>query len=1134
MHRLRPCAGPSTWPAPPATTRRPSPAPPRPWRCCPPAPRPSSPTPWAPAARSASLWGDYAWRGRVDAMTADTFFSRDELLGGLPARRASTLLFAIESRTAHLVAQARQAMARFVTEKTAAERERAFLEALAQGRNPPIQPTIQDLERYAPDWADLAPEEPGIRAAVAKLLGQKYTFTARDVPQLRQALGLDDAAVQASYQRSYGQPLASIFAPAVGRRERLRWAWANLAGRLENLPPFWTAFALTLTETVTEGLLALPIALAGVGPLAGVVLLVVFGLINMLTIAAMSESIVRNGNMRYGHAYLGRLVSDYLGGAGSLLMFMAFLILSVVALLACGVGLATTLADATGIPAVAWVAALFLVNLAVLRRESLDATVASALLIGGGNVALIIILSLLALPHVRAANLLYTNVPFVGGRPFDASVLGLIFGVILVAYLGHASAANCAKVVLRRDPGGRALIWGSVAALGCATALYALCIVAINGAVAPELLAHATGTALQPLAAQVEPAVLALGAVYVVLSLGLGSVHESLSLFFQVREWLPAERPIQPEERAANGQEVATRPWFSVDPAGARSWFLDRRGRFWLGVAPVALIFLLVEWLLLTERASFAGSIGFLGTIAAPLLGGIFPLLLLAASRRTGDYTPSLVFRLLGHPAVIVGLYALFLASIFLHGLLIWRDPFERMAALFVGLLTLAATVASLRRGVLRPRAAIELRLDRAAGGAANFNVTVAGRPATASVRLVYANGERRLRAASGVIEVFGDLRSAAFHLPASAARELKVWAHQLTPAGDTRPLPARLAIHDGTAIQRCDLRESDGQAIVPIGQAPYQAQLTFVNLPAVRPAAPPSPAARARPWRPAAALTTCALAAVVAILGGWALPAAGPPQSAFAEPGFPLDPLSAAETRTAVAVLKQDGKLAPDAIFPVIRLHEPPKAEVLRFAPGQPLRREAAVTAFNRSQNKTYQAIVDVRNARLLDLRELPGVQPLITNTEYYEVPPLVRSDPRWQAAMRRRGIADFEHVYLDVWAPGENAVPYALPDSPIRRRAAFLNHHLWATRYQSEELAAAGPYPNQSKGSDGLVKYSADDASLVDQDLVLWYTLGVTHIPRPEEWPVMPTTHAGFRLIPAGFFAQNPGLDVPGTAKR
>ena len=37
------------------------------------------------------------------------FFSREELLGGLPARRASTSLFAIESRTARLVARARHA-----------------------------------------------------------------------------------------------------------------------------------------------------------------------------------------------------------------------------------------------------------------------------------------------------------------------------------------------------------------------------------------------------------------------------------------------------------------------------------------------------------------------------------------------------------------------------------------------------------------------------------------------------------------------------------------------------------------------------------------------------------------------------------------------------------------------------------------------------------------------------------------------------------------------------------------------------------------------------------------------------------------------------------------------------------------
>jgi primary-amine oxidase len=70
---------------------------------------------------------------------------------------------------------------------------------------------------------------------------------------------------------------------------------------------------------------------------------------------------------------------------------------------------------------------------------------------------------------------------------------------------------------------------------------------------------------------------------------------------------------------------------------------------------------------------------------------------------------------------------------------------------------------------------------------------------------------------------------------------------------------------------------------------------------------------------------------------------------------------------------------------------------------------------------------------------------------------------------------------------------------------------------------------YPNQSKGGDGLPQFAANNESIENADVVVWYTLGVTHIPRPEEWPVMPVTHAGFKLIPGGFFSRNPALDVP-----
>ena len=55
------------------------------------------------------------------------------------------------------------------------------------------------------------------------------------------------------------------------------------------------------------------------------------------------------------------------------------------------------------------------------------------------------------------------------------------------------------------------------------------------------------------------------------------------------------------------------------------------------------------------------------------------------------------------------------------------------------------------------------------------------------------------------------------------------------------------------------------------------------------------------------------------------------------------------------------------------------------------------------------------------------------------------------------------------------------------------------------------------------------AANRSIVERDVVLWYTFGLTHVPRPEDWPVMPVEYAGFILAPHGFFDRNPALDVP-----
>jgi primary-amine oxidase len=114
----------------------------------------------------------------------------------------------------------------------------------------------------------------------------------------------------------------------------------------------------------------------------------------------------------------------------------------------------------------------------------------------------------------------------------------------------------------------------------------------------------------------------------------------------------------------------------------------------------------------------------------------------------------------------------------------------------------------------------------------------------------------------------------------------------------------------------------------------------------------------------------------------------------------------------------------------------------------------------------------------------------------------------------------------------PGENVRAMLAADSPALKRAGFIAHHLWVTAYDPDQLFAAGDYPYQNPGDSGLPAYSAADRPLENADLVLWYTFGVHHVVRPEDWPVMPAGHAGFRLQPAGFFDGNPALDVPRPA--
>jgi primary-amine oxidase len=110
----------------------------------------------------------------------------------------------------------------------------------------------------------------------------------------------------------------------------------------------------------------------------------------------------------------------------------------------------------------------------------------------------------------------------------------------------------------------------------------------------------------------------------------------------------------------------------------------------------------------------------------------------------------------------------------------------------------------------------------------------------------------------------------------------------------------------------------------------------------------------------------------------------------------------------------------------------------------------------------------------------------------------------------------------------PGHTTFPLALPESTIGKKAGFMYKHLWVTKNSDSEKYPAGDYPFQHPGGAGLPEWTKANRNIENEDVVLWYVFGTNHIPRTEDWPVMPVEKTGFHLKPSGFFARSPGIDV------
>jgi primary-amine oxidase len=141
----------------------------------------------------------------------------------------------------------------------------------------------------------------------------------------------------------------------------------------------------------------------------------------------------------------------------------------------------------------------------------------------------------------------------------------------------------------------------------------------------------------------------------------------------------------------------------------------------------------------------------------------------------------------------------------------------------------------------------------------------------------------------------------------------------------------------------------------------------------------------------------------------------------------YPLDPLTTSEITEAVFILKQEKNLSACHRFAMTRLEEPTKAEMKAHAAGQSLPRRAFFIVLDARNGESFEAVVDIGGRRVdrwskVPTDRAPYGQPPVMIEEFFRCEAIVKADPRWRAAIKRRGLTDddIEKVQIDPFSSG------------------------------------------------------------------------------------------------------------------
>lgn len=134
----------------------------------------------------------------------------------------------------------------------------------------------------------------------------------------------------------------------------------------------------------------------------------------------------------------------------------------------------------------------------------------------------------------------------------------------------------------------------------------------------------------------------------------------------------------------------------------------------------------------------------------------------------------------------------------------------------------------------------------------------------------------------------------------------------------------------------------------------------------------------------------------------------------------YPLDPLTGAEIEATAAIVTGSEYATPTLKFVMIQLAEPAKTAALTFPDGVEVARCAFVTMYDAAVKMIYEAVVDLTARVIESWTPIPGRFPSYLVEHMTGVEEKVREDPRWQEAMRKRGVTDFSLAMIDPWPAG------------------------------------------------------------------------------------------------------------------